>query len=337
MISDMQFMHPQLLWLLLLIIPLTAWHVLKSRKSDPTLKLPTTSAFNKIDTSWKVWMQHVLFALKMLALACLVIILCRPQSSNSWSQSNVDGTDIMLAIDVSGSMLAEDFKPNRLDAAKEVASDFVRGRTSDNIGIVVFAGDAFTLVPMTTDKPTLINSINSLDIKMMFALEDGTAIGEGISIATSRLLKGKAKSKSIILLTDGSNNSGIVYPETAAETARSKGIKIYTIGVGAKGMAPMPLIDENTGQIVGHDYMKVDINENMLKSIAKTTGGKYFRATDEGMLKKIFAKIDKLEKSHIAVERHNNIDDAYQPWALALLIILTLCAIIRYSVLRTIP
>lgn len=336
MIDNMQFMHPKLLWLLLLIIPLTVWHILKSRKSDPTLKLPTINAFSKIGTSWKVWMRHVLFALKMLALACLIIILCRPQSSNTWSQSDIDGTDIILAIDVSTSMLAKDFDPDRLGAAKDVASDFVSERTSDNIGLVVFAGEAFTLVPMTTNTPVLVNSINEMSILMNNTLEDGTAIGDGISTATKRLEDGKAKSKSIILLTDGSNNTGIVYPVTAAENARKEGIKIYTIGVGTDGMAPFPVVDD-FGRIVGYENMNVEIDENSLKDIAKTTNGKYFRAKNKNMLKKVFAEIDKLEKSRIAVEKHKNLDDAYQPWALALLIILTLCAVIRYTVLRTIP
>lgn len=336
MIDNMQFMHPHLLWLLLLIIPLTAWHVLKGRKSDPTMKIPTTNAFNEIGTSWKEWMRHVLFALEMLALACLVIILCRPQSSNTWSKSNVDGTDIVLSIDVSTSMLARDFKPDRLAAAKEVASDFVSERTSDNIGLVVFAGEAFTLIPMTTDIPTLVNSINSLEIDMNFTLEDGTAVGDGIATAINRLLKGKAKSKSIILLTDGSNNTGVVYPETAAQIARKEGIKIYTIGVGSQGTAPFPMIDE-FGRIVSYENMKVEIDEKSLEKIAEATGGKYFRATNKNALKGIFAEIDKLEKSRIAVESHKHLDDAYQPWALALLIILTLCAVIRYTVLRTIP
>lgn len=336
MIGNMQFMHPNLLWLLLLIVPLTAWHVLKGRKSDPTMKLPTTSAFNGVGASWKEWMRHVLFALKMLALACLVVILCRPLSSDSWSQKNVDGTDIVLSIDVSSSMLARDFKPDRLAAAKEVASDFVSGRTSDNIGLVAFAGEAFTLVPMTTDIATLVNSINSLEIDMNFTLEDGTAVGDGIATAINRLNKGKAKSKSIILLTDGSNNTGVVYPETAAQIARKEGIKIYTIGIGTMGTAPFPVFDFS-GHIVSYENMKVEIDENSLKEISKITGGKYFRATNKDVLKKVFAEIDKLEKSRIAVEQHNNLDDAYQPWALALLIILTLCAVIRYTVLRTIP
>ena len=249
---------------------------------------------------------------------------------------NIDGTDIILAIDVSTSMLAKDFTPDRLGAAKEVASDFVSERTSDNIGLVVFAGEAFTLVPMTTDNPILVNSINDLAICMNFALEDGTAVGDGISTATNRLLKGTAKSKSIILLTDGSNNTGTASPLTAAETARSKGIKIYTIGVGTEGTAPFPMIDFS-GNIVGYENMKVEIDEGTLKEIARITGGKYFRATSKNVLKNIFAEINKLEKSHISVDRHSNIDDAYQPWALALLIILTICAIIRYAVLRTIP
>ncbi|MBP5688708.1 MAG: VWA domain-containing protein [Muribaculaceae bacterium] len=332
----MQFMHPNLLWLLLLIIPLTVWHVMKGRKSDPTMKIPTTSAFDNVGTSWKEWMRHVLFALEMLSLACLVVILCRPLSSNSWSQKNIDGTDIVLSIDVSSSMLARDFKPDRLAAAKEVASDFVSGRTSDNIGLVAFAGEAFTMVPMTTDIATLINSINSLEIDMNFALEDGTAVGDGIATAINRLKKGKAKSKSIILLTDGSNNTGVVYPGTAAQIARKEGIKIYTIGIGSMGTAPFPVFDFS-GHIVTYENMKVEIDENSLKEIAKITGGKYFRATNKNVLKNVFAEIDKLEKSRIDVEQHKHLDDAYQPWALALLILLTLCAVIRYTVLRTIP
>ena len=336
MIGNFQFMYPHWLWLLLLILPLTAWHVMRWRKSDPTLKVSTIHAFDKVPRSWKEWMIHVLFALKMLALACLVIILCRPQTSNSWSQTSTDGTDIVLSIDVSSSMLARDFSPDRLGAAKEVASKFVSERTSDNIGLVVFAGEAFTQVPMTNDISSLINSINQLEVDMNNTLEDGTAIGNGIATAINRIVEGPAKSKSIILLTDGSNNTGIVAPITAAQIAHKKGIKIYTIGVGTEGEAPYPTIVDFTGNIV-FTMQKVDIDEKSLREIAKITGGKYFRATNKNTLKNIFAEIDKLEKTRINVQRHNNLDDAYQPWALALLILLTLCAIIRYTVLRTIP
>ena len=336
MMGNLQLMYPHWLWLLLLILPLTAWHVMRWRKSDPTIKVSTTHAFDKVPRSWKEWMIHVLFGLKMLALACLVIILCRPQTSNSWSKTSTDGTDIVLSIDVSSSMLARDFKPDRLGAAKEVASKFVSERTSDNIGLVVFAGEAFTQVPMTNDISALINSINQLEIDMNNTLEDGTAIGNGIATAINRIVEGPAKSKSIILLTDGSNNTGVVAPITAAKIAREKGIKIYTIGVGTEGEAPYPTIVDFTGRIV-FTMQKVEIDEKSLREIAKITDGKYFRATDKNTLKKIFAEIDQLEKTRINVQRHSNLDDAYQPWALALLILLTMCAVIRYTVLRTIP
>lgn len=332
MISDMHFMHPGLLWLLLLIIPLTAWHVMKSIKSDPTLRLPTTQAFDKLPRSWKEWMRHVLFALQMLALACLVIILCRPQSSNSWSKTDIEGTDIVLSLDVSGSMLAKDFSPNRLEAAKDVASKFVSNRTSDNIGLVIFAGEAFTQVPMTNDIATLVNHIGELQIGM---LEDGTAVGDGIATAINRIKDGKAKSKSIILLTDGSNNTGVVAPITAAQIAAKYGIKVYAIGVGTMGEALYPTMGF-AGQIE-YTRQKVEIDEKSLNQIANITGGKYFRATSKRVLSDVFAEIDKLEKTRMDVQKHSQMDDNYQPWAIALLLLLTLCAIIRYTVLRTVP
>lgn len=332
MINDMHFMHPGLLWLLLLIIPLTVWHVLKQRKSDPTLRLPTTAAFDSMPRSWKEWMRHVLFALEMLALACLVIILCRPQSTNSWSKTDIEGTDIVLSLDVSGSMLARDFSPNRLEAAKDVATKFVSNRTSDNIGLVVFAGEAFTQVPMTNDIATLVNHIGELQIGM---LEDGTAVGDGLATAINRIKDGRAKSKSIILLTDGSNNTGVVGPLTAAKIALKYGIKVYAIGVGTMGEAPYPTM--SLGGQITYTRQKVEIDENSLKEIARITDGKYFRATSKSVLKDIFAEIDKLEKTRMDVQRHSQMDDNYQPWAMALLLLLACCAIIRYTVLRAIP
>ena len=315
MINDLHFMHPGLLWLLLLLIPLIVWYVLKQNHNDATLRLPTTQAFDNMPRSWKEWMRHVLFALQVLSLACLVIILARPQSSNSWSNTDIEGTDIVLSLDVSGSMLAKDFKPNRLEAAKDVASNFVSNRTSDNIGLVIFAGEAFTQVPMTNDI--------------------ATAVGDGIATAINRIKEGKAKSKSIILLTDGSNNTGVVGPLTAAKIAAKYGIKVYAIGVGTMGEALYPAMDIG-GQIT-YTRQKVEIDEKSLQEIATTTGGKYFRATSKNVLKDIFAEIDQLEKTRMDVQRHSQMSDNYQPWAVALLLMLTICAIIRYTVLRTIP
>lgn len=333
MISDMHFMHPGLLWLLLLIVPLTVWHVLKDRKSDPTLRLPTTQAFDNMGHSWREWMRHVLFALEMLALACLVIILCRPQSSNSWSKTNIEGTDIVLSLDVSGSMLARDFSPNRLEAAKDVASKFVSNRTSDNIGLVVFAGEAFTQVPMTNDIATLVNNIGELQIGM---LEDGTAVGDGIATAINRIKDGKAVSKSIILLTDGTNNTGIIAPITAAQVAKEMGIKIYTIGVGTNGVAQMPISRGFNGEYI-YGNVRVEIDENTLQKIAQITGGRYFRATSKSVLQDVFKEIDKLEKSRIDRQTYSSLEDNYQPWALALLSLVVLAIVIDYTLLRHIP
>ncbi|MBR5087339.1 MAG: VWA domain-containing protein [Muribaculaceae bacterium] len=325
-------MHPGLLWLLLLIIPLTVWYVMKSSKSDPSMRMPTTQAFDKMPRSWKEWLRHVMFAMEMLALACLIIILCRPQSNNSWSKTDIEGTDIVLALDVSGSMLAKDFKPNRLDAAKDVAIKFVQNRTSDNIGLVVFAGEAFTQVPMTNDIATLVNYIGNIQIGM---LEDGTAVGDGIATAINRIKDGKAKSKSIILLTDGSNNTGVVGPLTAAQIAAKYDIKVYAIGVGTMGQALYPTLGIN-GQIE-YTMQKVEIDEKSLQQIAATTGGKYFRATSKSTLRNIFAEIDKLEKTRMDVQRHSQMEDNYQPWAIALLLLLAMCAIIRYTILKSVP
>lgn len=325
-------MHPGLLWLLLLIIPLTVWYVMKSSKSDPSMRMPTTQAFDNMPRCWKEWMRHVMFAMEMLALACLIVILCRPQSSNSWSKTDIEGTDIVLALDVSGSMLAKDFKPNRLDAAKDVAIKFVQNRTSDNIGLVVFAGEAFTQVPMTNDIATLVNQIGLLQIGM---LEDGTAVGDGIATSINRIKDGKAKSKSIILLTDGSNNTGVVGPLTAAQIAAKYDIKVYAIGVGTMGQALYPTMGIN-GQIE-YTMQKVEIDEKSLQQIAQTTGGKYFRATSKSALRDIFAEIDKLEKTRMDVQRHSQMEDNYQPWAIALLLLLAMCAIIRYTILKSVP
>lgn len=243
-------------------------------------------AVKSLRTSYRVYLKHGLFILRLLAIGCVIVILCRPQTHNKWISSNVEGTDIVIALDMSTSMLAQDFTPDRFGAAKEVAAKFVQGRETDNIGLVVFAGECFTQTPMTNDKTILLNSINSLEMGM---LEDGTAIGDGLATAINRIVDGKAKSKSIILLTDGSNNTGLVAPETAADIAREKGIKVYTIGVGSNGSALSPVGINYYGKIE-YDYLKVTIDEKTLKSIADKTGGRYYRATDNQALENIFQK-----------------------------------------------
>ncbi len=245
----------------------------------------------------------------------------------------MEGTDIVIALDVSTSMLAKDFKPNRFDCAKRVATQFVSGRDHDNIGLVLFAGESFTQVPMTMDNATLVNAIGQTE---MGALEDGTAIGDGIATAINRIRDGKAKSKSIILLTDGSNNTGVVAPNTAADIARKFGIKIYTIGVGSNGSADYPVAIDYAGNIQ-YQRMPVVIDEATLKNIAATTGGKYFRATSGSVLSDIFKEIDQLEKTHMDVQRFTHTEDHYEPWALLLLGLLLLSLLLDYTMLRHIP
>ncbi len=329
----MQMLHPNWLWLFLLYIPLIAWYVYKHRTMHPTMRMSTIEAFDRLPTSWRGWLNHLVFALRLAALGCLIVILCRPQTRDSWSTSDVEGTDIIVAMDVSTSMLAKDFNPNRMESAKKVATQFVAGREHDNIGLVLFAGESFTQVPMTMDNATLVNAIGQIKMGL---LEDGTAIGDGIATSINRIKDGKAKSKSIILLTDGSNNTGVVAPLTAAQIAHKYGIKIYTIGVGSNGNAPYPVAIDFAGNIQ-YQTMPVVIDEATLQKIAAATGGKYFRATSAKVLEQIFKEIDSLEKTHLDVQRFSHTEDNYMPWAIALLILLLLAALIDYTLLRHIP
>lgn len=330
---DMEFARPGLFWLFLLYIPLIVWYVYKLRRMDPTLQISSLNSVSEFRTSWRVRGRHFLFILRLLAIACLIVILCRPQVHNKWSSSNVEGTDIIIALDMSTSMLAQDFKPDRFGAAKEVATDFIQGRESDNIGIVVFAGETFTLLPMTNDKMALASSISSLEMGL---LEDGTAIGDGLTTAVNRIVDGKAKSKSIILLTDGTNTTGMIAPETAAQIAKQKGVKVYTIGIGSNGSALSPVSINYYGKIE-FDYVKVTIDEPTLKSIASQTGGKYYRATDKSTLKSIFKEIDSLEKTKLDVTNFRNTEDDYALWAWLLLGCVALELFLRFTILRTNP
>lgn len=330
----MNLAHPGYLWLFLLFIPLIAWYVWSQRKANPSMRMSSISAFKGLSSSWKVYVKHFSFVLKLAALSCLIIILCRPQTYDKWSMSDTEGTDIVMAIDISASMLSRDLQPDRLEAAKKVASDFVAKRESDNIGLVIFAGEGFTLLPMTTHQATLLNTIHEISINMLDA--DGTAIGDGIATAINRIKDGKAKSKSIILLTDGTNNSGVVAPLTAAEIAQKEGIRIYTIGLGTRGTAETPYAQGFGGELL-YKPMPVTIDEESLKKVAQMTGGKYFRATDNDVLTSIFNEIDKLEKTKIDVKNFTNTQDNYMPWAWALLLLVLLNLTISYTVLRRIP
>lgn len=329
----MSFANPQYLWLFLVYIPIILWYIKKQRVAEPTLKVSTLLPFEKVGTSWKAYLRHVLFVMRLMAIGCLIIILCRPQTYDRWSTSETEGTDIVIALDVSTSMLARDFKPDRFEAAKDVSSQFISGRESDNIGMVIFAGESFTLVPMTTDKTVLLNYIQDISMGM---LEDGTAIGDGIATSINRIKNGKAKSKSIILLTDGSNNTGVVAPLTAAEIAKNLGIKIYTIGVGSNGEALYPVGMNYYGKM---EYQKlpVVIDEGTLRSVASMTGGKYYRATSKNVLKEIFKDIDQLEKTQLDVKNYSHTEDDYMKWAVLLFMLVGLEVLLRYTVLRHIP
>lgn len=328
----MHFAHPQILWLLLILLPLTAWYILKQRGGNATMSLSTTAPFAKLPRSWKQYLRHLLFVLRMAAIACLIVVLARPQVRDSWRTTSTEGTDIVLALDVSSSMMARDFDPDRFEAAKKVAANFIAGRESDNIGIVIFAGESLTGVPMTVDRSQLLQYLQNLSMNV---LEDGTAIGDGIATSLNRLKEGKAKSKSVILLTDGSNNTGVVAPVTAAEVAKELGVKIYTIGVGTNGTAPYPT-RTLTGRIE-FTPQPVVIDEGTLQKIADITGGKYFRATGNKVLKQVFEEIDALEKTQMDVKHFSHTEDNYMFWAWLAFAFFVSGLLLRYTVLRTIP
>lgn len=327
----MQFAHPAYLWLFLVMVPLILWYVVKRSKTKPTLGISTVSPFANIGRSWKEYARHLAFALRLGAIGCIIIILARPQTRDSWRTSSTEGTDIMIALDVSASMLARDLKPDRLQAAKAVAQEFVQQRENDNIGIVIFAGDALTGVPMTVDRNILLSYINSITMDL---LPDGTAIGDGIATSLNRLKEGKAKSQSVILITDGSNNTGVVAPLNAAEVAKELGIRVYTIGIGSNGMAEMPVMKP-----YGLDYemQKVVIDEATLQQIADLTGGKYFRADNNKALYNIFQEIDSMEQTLMDVRHFTHTEDNYMPWAWLAFALVALELLLRYTVLRSIP
>ena len=330
MFENITFANPKLLWGLLIIPATILWYILRHKKQEAPVRYSDTSGFDNLPRSWKVYARHLLFVLQMAALGLLIVAIARPQSSSTSQTSNIEGIDIILAQDISGSMLARDLKPDRLEASKKVAADFVEGRPTDRMGLVVFAGESFTQVPLTTDHGIMLNMLKELKTGM---IEDGTAIGDGLATAINRLKDSEAISKVIILLTDGLNNAGSVDPYTAAELAKLYGIRVYTVGVGNYGTAPFPV---NT--IFGTQYqqMRVEIDEKLLTTIANSSGGKYFRATSNQKLDEIYDEIDRLERSKIEVTEFRHLHEEFYPlvaWALALLL---LEFILRKTVFRTI-
>ena len=332
----MEFANKEYLFLLLLIIPYLIWYVMYRKKSEPTMRMSDTFAFRYAPKSWKVRLMPVQMILRLFTFTMLVLALARPQTSNSWKNRQTEGIDIMLAVDVSTSMLAEDLKPNRLEAAKMVAAEFISGRPDDNIGLTIFAGESFTQCPMTTDHTSLLNLLQNVraDIAARGLISDGTAIGMGLANAVGRLKASKAKSMVVILLTDGSNNMGDISPMTAAEIAQSLGIRVYTIGVGTNKVAPYPMPVAGGVQYVN---MPVEIDTKTLSEIAQTTQGDFYRATNNNELKKIYKEIDQLEKSKMSVKKFKKKFDAFPPFVMAAALALLLELLLRITIFRRIP
>lgn len=332
----MIFANIEYLFLLLLLIPYIVWYILKRSKNEPTLQVSDTHMYMYAPRSYKIYLLHVPFVLRIIALIMIILILARPQTTDNWQNTEIEGIDIMLAVDVSTSMLAEDLKPNRLEAAKQVAAEFINGRPNDNIGLTIFAGEAFTQCPLTVDHAVLLNLFNGIkcDIAQRGLIEDGTAIGMGIANAVTRLKDSKAKSKVIILLTDGSNNRGDISPLTAAEIAKSFGVRVYTIGVGTNGTAPYPV-----PTLAGTQYvnMPVEIDESTLTQIAGIANGNYFRATSNSKLKEVYEEIDKLEKTKLNVKEFSKREEEYQLFAWIALFCVLGEVILRNSILKRIP
>ena len=327
----MVFANIEYLFLLLLLVPYIVWYIMKRKKTEPTLQISDARVYAHAPKSYKNYLLHVPFGLRIITLILIILVLARPQTTNSWQNSEIEGIDIMLAIDVSTSMLAEDLKPNRLEAAKDVAAEFINGRPNDNIGITLFAGESFTQCPLTVDHAVLLNLFQGIQCDI---IEDGTAVGMGIANAVTRLKDSKAKSKVIILLTDGTNNKGDISPLTAAEIAKSFGIRVYTIGVGTNGMAPYPVRVGGTPQYIN---TPVEIDEKTLTQIAGTTDGNYFRATSNSKLKEVYEEIDKLEKTKLNVKEYSKRQEEYRWFALAAFLCILLEVLLRNSILKKIP
>lgn len=330
-LSEIAFKNPELLWLLVVLPLMVAYHVLLHRRNMPQFRYSGVAGVKRAASPRTAWLTHVPAALRTLAVGLLIVAVARPQSSSSWQDVTTEGIDIVLCLDISGSMLAEDFKPNRLEASKKVAMNFIRNRPTDRMGLVIFAAESFTQVPLTTDHSILLNLFQDVKTGM---LQDGTAIGLGLATSVQRLKDSEAVSKVVILLTDGENNAGSIPPMTAAEIAREFGVRVYTIGVGTRGTAPFPQIDP-FGRTRYFD-MEVRINEPLMRQMAEVTGGKYFRATDNAALENVYAEIDALEKSKIDVTEYRKRKEEFLPFALFALLLLVGEVLVRQTILRSV-
>ena len=331
--NDITFANKWVFWLFLVIPILVGWYIWKHKSNNPEIKMSSLMNFDGVKTSLKQHLRHSIFGLRLMALSSLIIVLARPQSRSSWKNVTTEGIDIVIAMDISASMLAQDFKPNRLQASKDVAIEFIDSRSDDRIGLVIFSGESFTQCPLTTDHAVVKNLFSGIKTGM---IADGTAIGLGLANAVSRIKDSKAKSKVVILLTDGVNNQGSIAPITAGEIAKAFGIRVYTIGVGTKGKALSPVALYPNGQYE-YDYVDVQIDEDLMKKVAKMTGGKYFRATDKEKLRSVYKEIDLLEKTIIEEKSFTNKAEKFLPFALLAGALLFIESLLRYTVYRSVP
>ncbi len=330
MLKNITFAHPQFFWLLLIIPLMIAWYWFSNKKSLPNLTLSSIIAFRRVN-SWTDYLYHSLFSLRIIAVALLIIALARPQTHSENAQTKItEGIDIVMAIDVSASMLSQDLKPNRFEALKKVASQFVKDRTNDRIGLVIYAGESYTKTPVTTDKGIILNALSELTYGQ---IEDGTAIGMGLATAVNRLKESKAKSRVIILMTDGVNNTGFIDPQTAAELAAEYGIKVYTVGIGTNGMALSPYALNPDGSIM-YRMLQVEIDEPLMKKIAQVTNGRYFRATNNQKLQQIYDEINQLETTKIEEFKYTEVDEKFRILAFAAIVLLLLEFTLKHTVFR---
>lgn len=328
MITNIEFANKEYFWFFLILIPLIVWYLWRYRKSVASMSLSTLEPFKNMKKPLRYWLRHLLFLFRILSISAIILVLARPQSMDRWEDRKVEGVDIVLALDISGSMLAEDFKPNRIEAAKEIGIKFVSSRPDDRMGLVVFSGESFTQCPLTVDHAVLINLFSEVKSGI---IEDGTAIGMGLATAVNRIKNSKAISKVIILLTDGVNNMGAVSPLAAAEFAEKYGIRVYTVGIGKNGTAPYPF---QTPFGITYQNVEVKIDENVLKQIAEKTGGEYFRATDNKKLEEIYKQIDALEKTQLEVRSYSSPREEFQLIMLFALGFLFIEQLLRLTILR---
>ena len=330
MFKNIIFANPEFFWLLLLLPLMLLWYWFWNKKSQANVTFSTTIAFKKTK-SWSDALYHLLFVLRMIAIALIVVALARPQTHSENAKTKItDGIDIVMAIDVSASMLSQDLKPNRFEALKKVASQFVKDRPNDRIGLVIYAGESYTKTPVTTDKSIILNALSEITYGQ---IEDGTAIGMGLATAVNRLKESKAKSRVIILLTDGVNNTGFIDPQTAAELAAEYGIKVYTVGIGTNGMALSPYALNADGSII-YRMQQVDIDEPLMKKIAQVTKGRYFRATNNQKLQQIYDEINQMETTKIEEFKYTEVDEKFRWWVLLAGLLLLLEFVLKHTLLR---